>query len=543
MFIKTQTFSIGANNYSLTFVPSINIQAYPCGRRRSTEIEKLIDGNSKKYRIPFDPESRLNTEANNRKHSSLNGFNQTYLHKWDARTGDISLALAGYLFDIKLTTNYIATSDEEISTKINAFGEACSKAIGVSSTDKLYVNILLENVHLFSGDFKEYYTEILRDQTNKDGSPQEMLDLCKDQNTSSTDSTHYYFAGLSFSNSPLTGQDKTNSFLPTSRTTTVDGNNVIIGQTLVSLCLLEKVEGIWQIHQPAYLPKITHGETIDSVVMGETTITENLTIDSNTTTDSLNANGATIDELAVNDVANINKLNVGIKTAFENIDISASTIKVHDSIEAPNIIVTNTTKDAKAIIDDAVVTKATIAGIVVTDPEDAVPNITADKIKFDTHAEIKEITTPKATVTDVLDVHNGSYNSQANIDIVTIQTATIANATVTDFNVPYKTSTETSLVNTIINNEGIDTPYIKATSLEADGISIGEEVTASKVVVKVEDSGNTSSITHEVIESTTIKGSTLLQNSKPVPIVDLVEQDGYWQLQISRITVTPESIS
>ena len=60
MFIETHKTE---NDIDLTFIKSTCIQAYPCGRRRIPDQTAETAG----FRIPFDPEARLNTEANNRK--------------------------------------------------------------------------------------------------------------------------------------------------------------------------------------------------------------------------------------------------------------------------------------------------------------------------------------------------------------------------------------------------------------------------------------------------------------------------------------------
>ena len=109
MFIETYTDEIAGVDQILTFIKSSNIQAYPCGRRRAVEDRDLNDNDiveaDEHIRIPFDPEARLNTEANNRKHSSLNGYTQTYLKEWDEKKKLLTVALAGYLFNITLTDN------------------------------------------------------------------------------------------------------------------------------------------------------------------------------------------------------------------------------------------------------------------------------------------------------------------------------------------------------------------------------------------------------------------------------------------------------
>ena len=108
----------------LTFIKSTNIQAFPCGRR-SSAINYDKNSNSKidddeKYYFPFDPEARLNTEANNRKHSSLNGYTQTYIKQWDTSQKALTMSLAGYLFSIYLVDKQ--TSPNTDFSVVNDFG-------------------------------------------------------------------------------------------------------------------------------------------------------------------------------------------------------------------------------------------------------------------------------------------------------------------------------------------------------------------------------------------------------------------------------------
>jgi len=275
MFIETHVGSDAkSNDIVLTFLNSLNVQAYPCGRRRSTDIENDT-GDKEKYRIPFDPEARLNTEANNRKHSSLNGFTQTYLKDWDENT--LTISLAGYLFTITLDSGYASE---------NAFGTALFNALTTDNKElpeatHLYANILIEDVHLFSG-FTEYYTGILRNQSGDvSEKPETALDLVADE-TAAADIGNFYFSGLSFSATPLTGSTEFKTYDSATNTK----NN----QTAVSLCLLETTaldengKPIWKIHEPARLPKIMHGDTEDSVVVaGNTLMQSDLTVEGKAT--------------------------------------------------------------------------------------------------------------------------------------------------------------------------------------------------------------------------------------------------------------------
>ena len=112
------------NDNILAFIKSKNIQVFPCGRRRSTDIAGTGT------RLPFDPEARLNTEANNRKHSSLNGFTQTYLKEWDTTGKRLSLSIAGYLFDILLTND-----DTDYSEAEDFATELLGKLVEISDLD------------------------------------------------------------------------------------------------------------------------------------------------------------------------------------------------------------------------------------------------------------------------------------------------------------------------------------------------------------------------------------------------------------------------
>jgi hypothetical protein len=285
MFNETHSIYLDEDNsINLTFIKSLKVQAYPCGRRRGL-IDK--DGNgivsSTDSYLPFDPEARLNTEANNRKYSSLNGYTQTYLKEWDGQNKLLTMSLAGYLFNIDIGGDYAT---------VDSFGQAIAK-VNEDITARVYANIVIEDVHLFSG-FHEYYTGVLRDQAAnvKSSAPEASLDLLNtdianndiaaDRGLSIDDrrnANNFYFSGLSFSAAPITGGEnvtrKENTVTCTREN--ASGQEATITQTWVSLCILEKVEGVWQIHQPAYLPKIEHGTGEDSITIDSAEINSTLT--------------------------------------------------------------------------------------------------------------------------------------------------------------------------------------------------------------------------------------------------------------------------
>lgn len=267
MFIETHLDTINDEQIALAFIKSSKVQAFPCGRRRSTLIGNDLNNDglvseSEGFRIPFDPEARLNTEANNRKHSSLNGYTQTYLKSWNKdMDSQLVLSLAGYLFSISLATDY--TSEYEfcdhvfgtIINKIKKLDKDFNEENFTASHSRIYANIVIEDVQLFAG-FQSYYTGVLQSQSTENTA--QVLDLlCADKNPEDVNS--YYFSGLSFSVSPLTGIVETRSELKVNNSR----------QTIISLCILQKDDGVWHINEAARLPKIIHGDTADSVALGD----------------------------------------------------------------------------------------------------------------------------------------------------------------------------------------------------------------------------------------------------------------------------------
>lgn len=280
-----ETHKSRIDGIDLAFIKSANIHAYPCGRRRSELVEQDGDNNTvdDRFYFPFDPEARLNTESNNRKHSSLNGFTQTYLQDINNDDKLLTLSVAGYLFKI---------------AGFNSINDFCSKietALGANASESynIYANILLEETPLFSG-FVDYNTWVLRDQSNSEIGTTTLDLLTSNANTSNLkdvqDFNNYYFSGLSFSFAPLSREEGT-------RTTNVLTDSYRRNQQVVSLCLFEKINIIdaisgeethdWLVHQPAYLPRVEHGDTENSVVV------ENLYVD------YLEQNGTPIPSLKV----------------------------------------------------------------------------------------------------------------------------------------------------------------------------------------------------------------------------------------------------
>ena len=240
----------------LTFIKSLNVQAYPCSRRRSTLIETTKDS----YYIPFDPEARLNTEFNNRRHTSKNGFTQSFIDAWDAEKKLFSFTISGY--------NFIINQVEDI----NSFGELLIDSLAQQdakylTASKIYANIKLEEIPLYDNPNGLVYTSwTLRNQSSSYFAETE-LDKLKSGNMAG-DINNYYFSGLSFSTEPIAGEGDSlatsDKFIPAVEYETFTTRP----QHEYSLCILTKEAGQWQLYEPARLPRIEHGEIEDSIEVG-----------------------------------------------------------------------------------------------------------------------------------------------------------------------------------------------------------------------------------------------------------------------------------
>jgi hypothetical protein len=250
----------------LVFIDSLRIKAYPCGRRRSELIDrdKNDDTVNDRYYIPYDPEARLNTELNTRKHSGLNGFAQTYIYRWEEVDKKLALVLDGYLFEIDLSDS---ATGEKFST-FNDFGEKIINKLTSAGLDTvgsgIYANIIIEETPLFVGAELKYNTEVLRDQS-RDTTAKVCLDLSANSVTSDNIYEKYYFSGLSFSLFPRAGKNSEKAHSVSLR------KNGDKSQRIVSLRILDAVVNEndtrtgWQLCQQALLPHIEHGDTEGSI--------------------------------------------------------------------------------------------------------------------------------------------------------------------------------------------------------------------------------------------------------------------------------------
>jgi hypothetical protein len=449
---------VSSEQAAVAFLKSLYIDAFPCGRRRSTKVDN-------NYHIPFDPEARLNTEANNRKGSGLNGFTTTYLSDWTDKA--LTLALAGYLFTINVT-------DLNDSENYRSFGKELASILQETNSKYLYANILIEDTPLYHGKVKDldYDTSILGSLI-KDAI--EALDLeipikefPEAERNNADYARNYYFSGLAFSTVNLAyfyEQNKNGRWDPLAdNLKTRYEYTDSVKKRIVSLCILEKTgeaEESWKIHEPARLPNITHGTTSNSIILGDTTIDDNLTVQNNVT------------------VANLAK----------SLDIEATNkaktklLEVTDTAEIKETLnVQNTDKNAQANIDKADIEYADIA---------------------DTDITVARIDKLHITGTD---------NNKTLVAEADITNLTAASAKVTTVTVPFKSDSK----NTILNDEGIDAPYINADSIIADLISAtpvnGNSVSMSGGDLTVDSTAtvNVANINNATFKKTVIVEGTLI---------------------------------
>jgi hypothetical protein len=281
---KTTTAQDG--DTKLAFVQSSKINVSPCGRRRTDIINDTT-----KYRIPFDPEARINTELSTRKASGSAGFYSSFFkHFIDSdkqREGEFAFNIAGYSFVIKL--DRLANSSPLKAYDCAALcGEICA-ALEPGEINEIYANIKIASIALYEAgyNFVDYSTMILRDQAQTGDTPLTYLDIQRDISTEkSTKLDEYYFSGMSFSSVPVTklGEDvdgivretlSLNNSSAAASARNIYKNNILRQQEF-SIRLFEKIGGKWHVCEEAKLPNIKHGDTEDSVVIQDLNVTGQL---------------------------------------------------------------------------------------------------------------------------------------------------------------------------------------------------------------------------------------------------------------------------
>lgn len=273
MFLESHNAVSDSIGPKLAFLPSLDVQAFPCGRRRSEQVTITnSDGIAESFHVPYDPEARLNTEVNNRQQTGLNGFKQSYIKSFADNYNDITLVIAGYIF--KITTSYNVQDLGGFRTPYEAFAGTFISDVYSGKRDdiqSIYANIRIEEVPLYTGA-TTYNTWVIRDQapaaeTNAAiTSIDKLASRYKDATSAllkSNPEQCFYFAGLSFSTEALAVDDDNKTVKE--QLIETDGKK----QRVVSLRILDwdAAAQRWVVHYPALLPKVDHGDSAESVAV------------------------------------------------------------------------------------------------------------------------------------------------------------------------------------------------------------------------------------------------------------------------------------
>jgi hypothetical protein len=211
-----------SNEKTRVFIPSQNINIFPCSRRG----QKTTEGSM----LNYDPEARLNTERTNRLRTSINGFTDSFIVNDNFESGTtLTFTLAGYRIEVK-----------EFDPAIIA------TALGITN-GKIYAHLSLHDGIPFG--VANYYTEILYKQsTNVDNN---YIDVkYTDYNDKRTGD---FFMGVSF-------------------TTYEAADTIVVNDTTkllkeANLPLFSKVDDNdnWKLIEASKLPKVKHDTEPNSI--------------------------------------------------------------------------------------------------------------------------------------------------------------------------------------------------------------------------------------------------------------------------------------
>jgi hypothetical protein len=276
------------------FIPSTDIDVFPCSRRGQSSIEDGLAGH-------YDPEARLNTERTNRLHTAINGFKDSFIVNDNFTPGDtLVFVLAGYRVEVK-----------------NFNPRAIAETLKATTT--LYAHLRLRTD--VSLDIEGYFTAILGRQSTS-AKNKNYLDVKYEDTVNKL--SNDFFTGISFT------KDKIES--------TPDAAIVPYNLPLFSYNKNE-----WQPVQASLLPKIEHGDTDNSIKFYGDFIVEHGEGEEKQTSfkveKDLTTLGPTqISKLTVTDTALIEG-----KTTINN-DVSANNITINE-----NGVVKTPLLDAKTI--------------------------------------------------------------------------------------------------------------------------------------------------------------------------------------------------
>lgn len=210
-------------NKTRVFIPSQNINVFPCSRRG----QKTTEGSM----LNYDPEARLNTERTNRLRTSINGFTDSFIVDNNFVSGNtLVFTLAGYHIEIK---NFVPA---DIAEALNITDGA------------IYAHLSLHDGIPFG--VANYYTELLyRQSTDAENN---YIDVKYANGNTSMD----FFMGVSFT------KETVKDII-----TVKNAANTSVNKELASsdLLLFSKVDGNWKLVEASKLPKVEHDTEPDSI--------------------------------------------------------------------------------------------------------------------------------------------------------------------------------------------------------------------------------------------------------------------------------------
>lgn len=284
------------------FIPSQNINVFPCSRRGQKTTEGSL--------LNYDPEARLNTERTNRLRTSINGFTDSFIVEFKANK--LVFVLAGYRIEIK------EFNPASIAT-----------ALGITD-GTIYAHLSLHDGIPFG--VANYYTEILyRQSAEVDNN---YIDVeYSDGNTASS-----FFMGVSF-----TAEEAFDTIL-------INGANKQLKEA--NLPLFSKSGNDWEPVQTSLLPKIEHDTEPDSIKLSGDFTVKHGDQESFKVTKDATLLGPTA----------MSKLIVGELTEGDEFDsVNSGTIKVKGHIETPELEVTDN-GNGQANIDTATIKELHVDG-------------------------------------------------------------------------------------------------------------------------------------------------------------------------------------
>jgi hypothetical protein len=449
--IKTinEAYFLVSRNGDRVFLPSRNINIFPCSRRGQFDTN-----DSAKF---YDPEARLNTERTNRISTAINGFTDSFVANENFIDNDtLVFVLAGYRVEI----NNFVPSD-------------IAAALGISD-GKIYAHLSVhEGISL---NTEGYSTEILYRQSTET-TQKNYLDVTytnKDTDGNITDKEDF-FVGISFTKEPI--ED-------TLGTVTLPGYD---------LALFENSSSIWKLVQASLLPRITHGETEDSVKINGTLQTGN-TI----TTPILSVNEITSDNAEIIVAKKLTTKKDIVVAA--NCEVNTPQLRV-DRITSSNTDNTITVDNKKLVVNRSL---EMLAKESATDPakatiEQAIIGDLTVKIDPSLKNSTGKITALNGQITNI-DTSTLKVNNYINVGSPASPTDITGNISAKN---EITAEARLQVPNTFRAESSDQTTYVQK-------LSVTDNITAKEV-----------------------KSDKLTQNGKNVPAIDLVQNGSTYQLQIT----------